>query len=78
MLPDRSSSTGGGDGGGGPSIEMLEKARRARDFDGLPKLEQEKALRFFKKQRLMPKTCRSGWAALSRIAPWHVHEPGKK
>ena len=40
---------GWGDGGGGPSIEMLEKARRARDFDGLPKLEQEKALRFFEK-----------------------------
>ena len=40
---------GWGDGGGGPSIEMLEKARRARDFDGLPKLEQEKAIRFFEK-----------------------------
>jgi alpha-mannosidase len=40
---------GWGDGGGGPSIEMLEKARRAQDFDGLPKLEQEKAIRFFEK-----------------------------
>ncbi len=40
---------GWGDGGGGPSIEMLEKARRVHDFDGLPKLVQEKALSFFKK-----------------------------
>jgi alpha-mannosidase len=40
---------GWGDGGGGPSIEMLEKARRVRDFDGLPKLTPEKALHFFEK-----------------------------
>ncbi|MGB8466824.1 MAG: alpha-mannosidase [Terrimicrobiaceae bacterium] len=42
---------GWGDGGGGPSIEMLEKARRARDFDGLPKLELEKAIKFFEKAK---------------------------
>ena len=50
---DRSSRSlllyGYGDGGGGPSIEMLEKARRLRDFDGLPQLIQEKALTFFEK-----------------------------
>ena len=50
---DRSSRSlllyGYGDGGGGPSIEMLEKARRVRDFDGLPKLTLEKALTFFEK-----------------------------
>ncbi len=40
---------GFGDGGGGPSIEMLEKARRVRDFNGLPRLVQEKALAFFEK-----------------------------
>lgn len=40
---------GWGDGGGGPSIEMLEKARRVADFDGLPKLKQEKAISFFEK-----------------------------
>jgi alpha-mannosidase len=40
---------GFGDGGGGPSIEMLEKARRLRDFDGLPSLTTEKALHFFEK-----------------------------
>ncbi len=40
---------GFGDGGGGPSIEMLEKARRMRDFDGFPQLTQEKALHFFEK-----------------------------
>jgi len=40
---------GYGDGGGGPSIEMLEKAARLNDFDGLPKLGQEKAIRFFEK-----------------------------
>ena len=38
---------GYGDGGGGPSIEMLEKAARLKDFDGLPKLKQEKAITFF-------------------------------
>jgi alpha-mannosidase len=42
---------GWGDGGGGPSIEMLEKAKRLRDFDGLPKLVQEKALSFFQKAK---------------------------
>ena len=31
---------------------MLEKARRARDFDGLPKLEQEKAIKFFEKAKV--------------------------
>ena len=40
---------GWGDGGGGPSIEHLEKARRLQDFDGLPKLVQEKAIAFFDK-----------------------------
>lgn len=40
---------GFGDGGGGPTLEMLEKARRFRDFDGLPKIEPEKALAFFEK-----------------------------
>ncbi|HEY5741725.1 MAG TPA: alpha-mannosidase, partial [Terrimicrobiaceae bacterium] len=43
---------GWGDGGGGPSIEMLEKARRARDFEGLPKLGQEKAIKFFEKAKV--------------------------
>lgn len=40
---------GHGDGGGGPSIEMLEKARRLGDFDGLPRLELEKSAAFFEK-----------------------------
>ena len=40
---------GFGDGGGGPTIEMLEKARRLRDFDGLPKVVSEKAITFFEK-----------------------------
>jgi alpha-mannosidase len=42
---------GYGDGGGGPSIPMLEQARRLRDFDGLPQVIQEKALDFFAKAR---------------------------
>jgi alpha-mannosidase len=42
---------GWGDGGGGPSIDMMEKAIRLQDFDGLPQLTQEKALTFFKKAR---------------------------
>jgi len=40
---------GFGDGGGGPTIEMLEKARRLRDFEGLPKVVSEKAITFFEK-----------------------------
>ncbi|MBE2205274.1 MAG: alpha-mannosidase [Chthoniobacterales bacterium] len=40
---------GFGDGGGGPTIEMLEKMRRLGDFNGLPKVEPEKALAFFGK-----------------------------
>lgn len=36
------------DGGGGPSIDMLEKASRLKNFDGLPKLEMEGALAFFR------------------------------
>src|SRR4249920_2889214 len=31
---------------------MLEKASRARDFDGLPKLEQETAIKFFEKAKV--------------------------
>lgn len=30
---------GWGDGGGGPTVEMLERAKRAADLEGLPKLE---------------------------------------
>lgn len=40
---------GYGDGGGGPTIEMIEKGRRLRDFDGMPKVESETALAFFEK-----------------------------
>ena len=40
---------GFGDGGGGPTIEMLEKARRLGDFEGLPKVVSEKAITFFEK-----------------------------
>ena len=40
---------GFGDGGGGPTIDMLEKARRLKDFNGLPKVELEKAITFFEK-----------------------------
>jgi alpha-mannosidase len=40
---------GFGDGGGGPTIDMLEKAERLKDFNGLPKVELEKAITFFEK-----------------------------
>jgi alpha-mannosidase len=40
---------GYGDGGGGPTIEMLERARRLKNFDGLPRVELEKAVDFFQK-----------------------------
>lgn len=40
---------GHGDGGGGPTPEMLELARREKDFEGLPKFELERAADFFPK-----------------------------
>ncbi len=40
---------GFGDGGGGPTKEMLELAARFKDFDGLPKVELERAIDFFPK-----------------------------
>ena len=40
---------GFGDGGGGPTIQMLENARRVKDFDGLPKLTTEKVIDFLQK-----------------------------
>lgn len=42
---------GFGDGGGGPTIEMLEKARRLKDLEGMPKVQPEKALAFFEKAK---------------------------
>ncbi|WP_436794419.1 alpha-mannosidase [Actinospongicola halichondriae] len=38
---------GHGDGGGGPTREMLERARRVRDLDGLPKVDIEAPSTFF-------------------------------
>lgn len=38
---------GHGDGGGGPTREMLERARRVRDLDGLPRVEIETPVAFF-------------------------------
>src|SRR5262249_50751299 len=38
---------GWGDGGGGPTIENLERAERARNHPGLPRLEQGSAEGFF-------------------------------
>jgi alpha-mannosidase len=40
-------SFGYGDGGGGPTWQMLEFARRARDLEGLPRTRMERADRFF-------------------------------
>lgn len=42
---------GYGDGGGGPTREMLERAARLRDFDGLPKVTLERAETFFEKAK---------------------------
>ena len=39
---------GYGDGGGGPSVAMLEQARRLKDFDGMPQVTQEKVIDFFR------------------------------
>ena len=38
---------GHGDGGGGPTREMLERGRRVRDLDGLPRFEIEPPSAFF-------------------------------
>ena len=40
---------GYGDGGGGPTRGMIESARRLKDFEGLPTVEMEKAMDFFRK-----------------------------
>jgi len=42
---------GYGDGGGGPSIELIERARRWKDFEGLPKVEMGTVLDFFEKAK---------------------------
>ena len=38
---------GFGDGGGGPTKEMLETAKRVKDFEGLPRVELGKVSEFF-------------------------------
>lgn len=40
---------GYGDGGGGPTVEMLENARRLADVEGMPKVRLEFARTFFEK-----------------------------
>jgi len=40
---------GYGDGGGGPSADMLETARRLKDFPGMPRFRIEKAEKFFER-----------------------------
>jgi len=42
---------GYGDGGGGPTREMLAAAARLKDFEGLPKVQLEKASSFFAKAK---------------------------
>ncbi|HZP81862.1 MAG TPA: alpha-mannosidase [Chthonomonadaceae bacterium] len=42
---------GYGDGGGGPTVEMLENARRLADVEGMPTVTIEKAADFFQKAR---------------------------
>ncbi|MHB8508278.1 MAG: glycoside hydrolase family 38 N-terminal domain-containing protein [Candidatus Dormibacteria bacterium] len=39
---------GFGDGGGGPTRQMLESAQRLRDLEGVPRVQLEPALSFFK------------------------------
>jgi alpha-mannosidase len=43
---------GWGDGGGGPTVEMLECARRMEDVEGIPKVKIEFARDFFQKAEL--------------------------
>ncbi len=47
ILDEALMTFGFGDGGGGPNYEMLEKAKRLKDFPGLPKSEISTANSFF-------------------------------
>jgi alpha-mannosidase len=40
---------GFGDGGGGPTVEMLERLKRMKDVDGLPRMESRTPSEFFKR-----------------------------
>ena len=39
---------GDGDGGGGPQIEHIERLKRLKDFEGVPKVEFSTFREFFK------------------------------
>ena len=69
---------GHGDGGGGPTAEMLERLRRARDIAGLPKTTIRSPVEFFdllEARRERPADGRR--RALLRAAPRHVHLAGR-
>ncbi len=68
---------GHGDGGGGPTAEMLERLRRARDIAGLPRTTVRSPVEFFDAlEARRPRPAHRRRRALLRAAPRHVHVAG--
>ena len=71
---------GHGNGGGGPTREMVERARRMADLDGLPRLELGTVDGFFEavEAEAADRRTRAGVAgrAVLRDAPRHADQPG--
>ena len=70
---------GYGDGGGGPTREMLERARRLADLDGMPTVELGTAAGFFEQVEAEAARGRArarvAGRALLREPPRHPHQP---
>ena len=71
---------GYGNGGGGPTREMVERARRMADIDGLPRLELGTVDGFFEAVEAEAASRRAGAGVVGRAvlrdAPRHAHESG--
>ena len=68
---------GYGDGGGGPTREMLETLRRARDLQGLPRTRTGHAAGVLRRARGRAGGTADGRRrALLRVPPRHVHDAG--
>ena len=71
---------GYGDGGGGPTREMVGRARRMADLDGLARLELGTVGRFFASvegEATAAPPSPPGGATVLRDAPGHLHQPDR-